>query len=179
MRTIEKLQKSKNENSKKKIGLQSILKKRNHKNDEDVNLISFDDLKEAESPFIYKSVQELEFAEKEAGSSRREKKHAKQLATPETQAQATTERSRSRTKKTKNVMENPLDFEEILQCSSIKTQSNKEILAQIDNINDDEELYITFNDISDALVDGEVSWEDMKFNSSHLNSIIENDYLKE
>jgi len=26
-------------------------------------------------------------------------------------------------------MENPLDFEEILQCSSIKTQSNKEILA--------------------------------------------------
>ena len=76
-------------------------------------------------------------------------------------------------------MENPLDFDEILQCSSIKTQLNKEILTQIGNKNDDQELYITFNDISDALVDGEVSWEDMKFNSSHLNSILENDYLKE
>lgn len=88
---------SKNANPKWNIGLKSILKHRGHHNarhshsdssdSEDDNgdvLISFDDLQEAESNHIYKSAQDLEFAENEALSSRREKKHARQLATPET-----------------------------------------------------------------------------------------------
>ena len=145
MRASEKMKNSKNANPKLNIGLKSILKKREKHNprrrgsvssnsgseNEDDFIISFDDLQDAESNHIFKSAQDLEFHEEETYSadSRREKKVARHLATPETQAQVTTERSRSRNKKTKNVMEIPLDFDEILQCSSIKTKETKELMG--------------------------------------------------